>query len=132
MNSLLSFEFILKNYPLYLRSTSSRSEGSIDEDLKFFYTVHTSLDVIEERMFASSSNPSKNSSGDPRELYLGLLYPTEDYRVWVARVDRLVERQEVARLSSDRREGVRIEVFIETWRDVIGFRGRLVKVSLLG
>ena len=40
-------------------------------------TVHTSLDVVEEKIAAGTKNAS-----DSRELYLGLLYPTEDYKVY--------------------------------------------------
>ena len=35
--------FFLQNYPLYLRTVSP------EEELKFHYTVHTSLDVVEEK-----------------------------------------------------------------------------------
>jgi len=51
--------------------------ASTEKDLKFLYTVHTSLDVVEEKI----SSVAK-STNDLRELYLGLLYPTEDYRVY--------------------------------------------------
>lgn len=60
-----------QNYPLYIRSVPSQNE------LKFHYTVHTSLDVVEEKVSAVGK-----SIGDQRELYLGLLYPTEDYKVY--------------------------------------------------
>ncbi|XP_066509922.1 trafficking protein particle complex subunit 2-like protein [Hoplias malabaricus] len=60
-----------ENYPLYIRSVPTQSE------LKFHYTVHTSLDVVEEKI----STVGKAMS-EQRELYLGLLYPTEDYRVY--------------------------------------------------
>lgn len=39
--------------------------------------MHTSLDVVEEKI----SSVGKNTN-DLRELYLGLLYPTEDYKVY--------------------------------------------------
>lgn len=39
--------------------------------------MHTSLDVVEEKISAVGK-----SLGDQRELYLGLLYPTEDYKVY--------------------------------------------------
>ncbi|ESN95910.1 hypothetical protein HELRODRAFT_126817, partial [Helobdella robusta] len=61
-----------QNYPLYFKTIHE------DDDLNFFYTVHTSLDVIEERM---TVNVHKNTN-EMREPYLGLLYPTEDYRVY--------------------------------------------------
>ncbi|AWP01452.1 Trafficking protein particle complex subunit 2-like protein isoform 2 [Scophthalmus maximus] len=60
-----------ENYPLYIRSVPTQNE------LKFHYTVHTSLDVVEEKISAVGK-----SLGDQRELYLGLLYPTEDYKVY--------------------------------------------------
>lgn len=59
------------NEPLYIHSLLPES------DLKFHYIVHTCLDVIEEKT-ALLTKPSQ----DPRELYLGLLYPTEDYKVF--------------------------------------------------
>ncbi|KAK3528143.1 hypothetical protein QTP86_023870, partial [Hemibagrus guttatus] len=59
------------NYPLYIRSVPTQSE------LKFHYTVHTSLDVVEEKVSAVGK-----VMADQRELYLGLLYPTEDYKVY--------------------------------------------------
>ena len=48
-----------------------------DNELKFHYTVHTSLDVVDEKITAVGKN-----TADLRELYLGLLYPTEDYKVY--------------------------------------------------
>lgn len=60
-----------QNYPLYIRCVPTQNE------LKFHYTVHTSLDVVEEKISAVGK-----SLGDQRELYLGLLYPTEDYKVY--------------------------------------------------
>lgn len=62
---------VFQNYPLYIRSVPTQNE------LKFHYTVHTSLDVVEEKISAVGK-----SLGDQRELYLGLLYPTEDYKVY--------------------------------------------------
>ncbi|MBZ3872169.1 Trafficking protein particle complex subunit 2-like protein [Sciurus carolinensis] len=60
-----------KNYPLYIRSTPMESE------LKFHYMVHTSLDVVDEKISTMGK-----ALVDQRELYLGLLYPTEDYKVY--------------------------------------------------
>ena len=68
---LMYLTFYSQNYPLYIRTIPTENE------LKFHYTVHTCLDVIEEKV--SSAGKSAN---DPRELYLGLLYPTEDYKVY--------------------------------------------------
>ena len=66
-----SVVLLFQNYPLYIRTIPT------DNELKFFYTVHTSLDVVEEKI----SSVGKNTN-DLRELYLGLLYPTEDYKVY--------------------------------------------------
>ncbi|XP_072013876.1 trafficking protein particle complex subunit 2-like protein [Amphiura filiformis] len=60
-----------ENYPLYIHTIPTENE------LKFHYTVHTCLDVIEEKVTSAGK-----SANDPRELYLGLLYPTEDYKVY--------------------------------------------------
>ncbi|XP_062032633.1 trafficking protein particle complex subunit 2-like protein isoform X2 [Lepus europaeus] len=60
-----------ENYPLYIRSTPT------DSELKFHYMVHTSLDVVDEKISAMGK-----ALVDQRELYLGLLYPTEDYKVY--------------------------------------------------
>jgi len=61
----------LQNYPLFLKTVSS------EKDMTFCYTVYTSLDVVEEKI----SSVAK-SNNDLRELYLGLLYPMEDYKVY--------------------------------------------------
>ncbi|KAJ1083965.1 hypothetical protein NDU88_004120 [Pleurodeles waltl] len=60
-----------ENYPLYIRSIP------VENELKFHYTVHTSLDVVDEKISAMGK-----ALADQRELYLGLLYPTEDYKVY--------------------------------------------------
>ena len=45
---------------------------SPDGELKFWYTIHTSLDVVEE----------KTKRLENKDLYLGLLYLIEDYRMY--------------------------------------------------
>ncbi|CAN7991347.1 unnamed protein product, partial [Ixodes hexagonus] len=60
-----------QNSPLFVKTVTPCNE------LKFLYTIHTSLDVVEEKI-----SPGNKSSGDVRELYLGLLYPTEDCKVY--------------------------------------------------
>jgi len=60
-----------ENDPLYIHTIYPEPE------LKFHYIVHTCLDVIEEKAASLTK-----ASQDPRELYLGLLYPTEDYKVY--------------------------------------------------
>ncbi|XP_067948185.1 trafficking protein particle complex subunit 2-like protein [Watersipora subatra] len=59
------------NYPLFVKTVPA------EDELKFTYIVHTSLDVVEERL-----NNTSRAAGDMRELYLGQLYPTEDYKVY--------------------------------------------------
>ncbi|XP_078400997.1 trafficking protein particle complex subunit 2-like protein [Cetorhinus maximus] len=49
----------------------------MENELKFHYTVHTSMDVVEEKISAVGKAPV-----DQRELYLGLLYPSEDYKIY--------------------------------------------------
>ncbi|KAJ4788359.1 Trafficking protein particle complex subunit 2-like protein [Rhynchospora pubera] len=61
-----------QNNPLYLQSFT----GS-DDALKLHHIVHCSLDVIDERV----NNP-KRSASTLNETFLGLLYPTENYKVY--------------------------------------------------
>ena len=61
-----------QNYPLYMRNVSNESS------LKFHFIVHSSLDVIEERMVALSRNASETTS---RESYLGYLLTIQDFNV---------------------------------------------------
>lgn len=49
--------------------------------------VHTSLDVVDEKISAMAK-----ALVDQRELYLGLLYPTEDYKVYPSRLGGLSAR----------------------------------------
>ncbi|KAM4643276.1 LOW QUALITY PROTEIN: trafficking protein particle complex subunit 2-like protein [Amazona ochrocephala] len=60
-----------ENYPLYIQSIPTENE------LKFHYTVHTSLDVMDKKISAMGK-----ALVDQRKLYLGLLYPTEDYKLY--------------------------------------------------
>ncbi|PKU64525.1 Beta-galactosidase 11 [Dendrobium catenatum] len=61
-----------QNNPLYLQSFTEA-----DDALKLHHIVHCSLDVIEERV----NNPKK-SGPTLNETFLGLLYPTENYKVY--------------------------------------------------
>ncbi|CAM6082304.1 unnamed protein product [Calypogeia fissa] len=61
-----------QNNPLYLQSFTNG-----DDALKFHYIVHCSLDVIDEKV----NNPKKLGVS-LNETFLGLLYPTEDYKVF--------------------------------------------------
>ncbi|KAG0490139.1 hypothetical protein HPP92_007002, partial [Vanilla planifolia] len=60
------------NNPLYLQSFTDA-----DDDLKLHHIVHCSLDVVEERV----NNPRKSGT-TLNETFLGLLYPTENYKVY--------------------------------------------------
>ncbi|CAD7698312.1 unnamed protein product [Ostreobium quekettii] len=62
------------NNPLYIRCFLDESSESA---LKFHYIVHCSLDAIEEKVLAPKRNPA-----ELQEAYLGLLYPTEDCKVF--------------------------------------------------
>ncbi|KAI7865467.1 Sedlin [Spinellus fusiger] len=57
-----------QNTPLYIKNFSNTHP-----DLKYHYIVHTSIDVIEERV----TNGPKNL-----DLYIGLLYAMEDLAVY--------------------------------------------------
>ena len=65
-----------ENYPLYIRCAPNT-----EDETKFHFTIHTSLDVIEEKI-ANVGKSTAVGSQDLRELYLGQLYPAEDYRVY--------------------------------------------------
>eukprot|EP01121_Diplochlamys_sp_Union-15-3_P010858 TRINITY_DN3093_c0_g1_i1.p1 TRINITY_DN3093_c0_g1~~TRINITY_DN3093_c0_g1_i1.p1 ORF type:complete len:138 (+),score=22.88 TRINITY_DN3093_c0_g1_i1:71-484(+) len=58
------------NNPLYIKVV-----GKTDTELRFHYIVHTALDVIEETV-----NRTKEAAHT--EKYLGLLYPTEEFKVY--------------------------------------------------
>ncbi|KAK8740097.1 hypothetical protein OTU49_003032, partial [Cherax quadricarinatus] len=60
-----------ENSPLYVWVGSGR------EELHLHYLAHTGLDVIQEKVAAVNKTP-----GDTRELYLGLLYASEEYKVF--------------------------------------------------
>ncbi|XP_049834257.1 trafficking protein particle complex subunit 2-like protein isoform X1 [Schistocerca gregaria] len=46
-------------------------------ELQFHYKVHTSLDVVEEKLTSVGK-----TTADVRELYLGLLYSTEEHKIF--------------------------------------------------
>ncbi|ELR20959.1 uncharacterized protein ACA1_279410 [Acanthamoeba castellanii str. Neff] len=58
------------NNPLFLQSFE---ETQPDEDLRFHYIVHTSLDMIEEKSMAASAGAKKQKS--QLDMFLGLLHP---------------------------------------------------------
>ncbi|KAL1129806.1 hypothetical protein AAG570_012750, partial [Ranatra chinensis] len=60
-----------QNAPKYVKCIEEYQE------LQYHYVLHTSLDVVEEKLAASMK-----STSDVRELYLGLLFATEDHRIF--------------------------------------------------
>ncbi|XP_012281914.1 trafficking protein particle complex subunit 2-like protein [Orussus abietinus] len=59
------------NSPKYIRCSDDSAA------LQFHYKVHTSIDIIEEKL-----NVGKKAVVDSRELYLGLLCSTEEYKIF--------------------------------------------------
>ena len=59
------------NSPKYIRCADESSA------LQFHCKVHTSIDIIEEKL-----NVGNKTAIDTRELYLGLLYATEEYKIY--------------------------------------------------
>lgn len=62
------------NNPLYLKCFRLGSEE--EEELRFHYIVHCALDAIDEKV----STP-KRAPNEVNDSYLGVLYPTEDFKV---------------------------------------------------
>ena len=56
------------------------------KEVAFHYILHTSLDVIDERTQLSSlaptANPGTKTTEPLRDLYLGVLYSTEQHKVF--------------------------------------------------
>lgn len=52
------------------------------KELSFHYVVHTSLDVVDEKLNNSLSSSGNTKPETPRELYLGVLYSTEQNKVY--------------------------------------------------
>lgn len=62
-----------QNNPLYLRIFSA---PNTEQDQKLNFIVHCSLDVVEEKVLL------KRVPGELPDAYLGLLYPTEEFRAY--------------------------------------------------
>lgn len=83
-----------QNNPLFLKTYVPT-----DDEAKFHCIVHCSLDAVEEKVLL------RRAPGEVPELYLGLLYPTEEYRVYgyitnshtkfIAVLDELSPREDV-------------------------------------
>ncbi|PAA68879.1 hypothetical protein BOX15_Mlig022834g2 [Macrostomum lignano] len=66
------------NQPLYLRTLPHENA------LQYHYLVHTSLDIIQERVASAAQTAGQAKAGhhDPWDQYLGLLHFREDFRVY--------------------------------------------------
>ncbi|QDZ25766.1 trafficking protein particle complex protein [Chloropicon primus] len=66
------------NNPLFVQTYRSDNvvTGMQEDPIKFHYILHCSLDAFEEKASANSK------TRDNKDSYLGLLYPTEDYKVY--------------------------------------------------
>lgn len=60
-----------QNNPLFLKTYVPT-----EDEAKFHCIVHCSLDAVEEKVLL------RRAPGEVPELFLGLLYPTEEYRVY--------------------------------------------------
>ncbi|OQR73879.1 trafficking protein particle complex subunit 2 protein-like [Tropilaelaps mercedesae] len=63
------------NSPLYLRTVADPLDAELSH--KLMYMLHTSLDVVEEKI--NSPVPGKN---DARDLCLGVLYSLDEYKLY--------------------------------------------------
>nr|CAG4712221.1 unnamed protein product [Naegleria fowleri] len=62
-----------KNNPLFLKVYKS---SEAEDPLKYHYIAHTALDIVEEKI---NNRKTTNTQND---MYLGLLFPTEIYKVF--------------------------------------------------
>jgi len=59
------------NSPLYIGTTD------LDKELELQYRVHAALDVVEEKCV-----PGAKTLPESKDLYLGLLYSTENHKIY--------------------------------------------------
>jgi trafficking protein particle complex subunit 2 len=62
--------FLFQNSPLYVLCSN------IDKEIELQYRIHSALDIIDEK-----GNAASNKNPDMRDLFLGLLYATETYKM---------------------------------------------------
>ncbi|XP_018400874.1 PREDICTED: trafficking protein particle complex subunit 2-like protein isoform X1 [Cyphomyrmex costatus] len=62
------------NSPKFIKIYQCTDEAA---GLQFHYKVHTSIDIIEEKL-----NVGNKTTVDIRDLYLGLLFATEEYKIY--------------------------------------------------
>lgn len=73
--------YVLQNSPKYIKCADEASA------LQFHYKVHTSIDIIEEKLSVGNK-----TAVDTRDLYLGLLFATEEYKMYVNKYDTMENR----------------------------------------
>lgn len=61
-----------QNSPKYIKCAAEATA------LQFHYKVHTSIDIIEEKLSVGNKTAT-----DTRELFLGLLFSTEEHKMYV-------------------------------------------------
>lgn len=93
------------NNLLYLEAFQSKDKQ--EDVLKFHYIVHCALDAIEEKVAAPRKAP-----GEIFDTYLGMLYPTEDYKVYgyisntrikfILVVDEMLQKEDEMRMMFKR------------------------------
>eukprot|EP00736_Rhodelphis_marinus_P011863 Rmarinus@m.2271 len=74
-----------ENNPLFIKvfdpvDPSDAAFQNVDFGLRYHFIVHSALDVIEEKWACRSNAQQKHTH--PQDSYLGMLYPTEDHRVY--------------------------------------------------
>lgn len=57
------------NYPLFINTNTEA------DSLFIQYNIHSALDMVQEKF-------AKFASADTKDMFLGLLYPTEDHRIY--------------------------------------------------
>lgn len=67
-----NLSLIPQNSPLYIATSD------LDRELELHYSVHASLDIIEEKCLPASGKQTVDS----RDLYLGMLYSTETDKMY--------------------------------------------------
>ena len=79
-----------ENQPLYLRAFGQQAGGGACDnmqgsggELRFHFICHTALDFVEEKVEAQrhASGAGGGGSGSKLDMYLGLLFPFEEYCV---------------------------------------------------
>ncbi|CAO1373403.1 unnamed protein product [Diamesa serratosioi] len=60
-----------ENSPIYILTCN------VDKEIELQYKIHSALDIIDEKF-----NISTNKNHDIRELYFGLLYATETFKIY--------------------------------------------------